>query len=143
MRRRTIVKNLGQHVYTSEDKQMNFQPSRQAFNRGSSPDAFDAPYAFDSNETDLASLWQRVHAAQIQMVAINRNTYLGLVPGRRTTSLLRVGNVLFIFAPKENAVVSVGDFLAQVLRHIPEYAMHDLHNLTTAQLDDALQNNTL
>ncbi|MDX1934491.1 MAG: hypothetical protein SFU56_17975 [Capsulimonadales bacterium] len=91
-----------------------------------------------SDDRHLRTLWRRIHASRIQMVLINNNTYLGLVPGRQTTSLLKIGEVLFIFAPANNPIISVTEFLSQVLRNVPDQSLGVLHNLTEKQLKEAL-----
>jgi hypothetical protein len=106
--------------------------------RRTNEDADFLPLIQDNVGISPAAFWQRLRKHHVQIVKVNQNTYLGLVPGRLTTSMLKIGDTLFIFAPRDNAIVSISDFLGQVLCHIPDKSLHALHNFTENQVLEAL-----
>jgi hypothetical protein len=103
---------------------------------------------FDQKDTrqssELTQLWQQTVEGGIPLIGIAPKVFLGLVQGRRHTSPLRIGEYLFIFAPRQNVFTDLSDFTAQILRCIPPDAwaqMPHLRYLTQERLMATLSRN--
>lgn len=95
--------------------------------------------------TELTLLWQQTVDGGIPLIGIAPKVFLGLVQGRRHTSPLRIGEYLFIFAPRQNAFTDLSEFTTQILRSIPPEAwvqMPHLRYLTQERLMATLSRNT-
>lgn len=65
-------------------------------------------------------LQKMANDGRILMVKIAPGTYLGLTEGRRRVSPLQIDDQLFIFAPREDALVHLAELVADLMRNLPE-----------------------
>jgi hypothetical protein len=68
----------------------------------------------------IGSVQKMAHDGRITMVKIAPRTFLGLTDGRRRVSPLQIDDNLFIFTPREDALVHLAEMVAQLIRTLPE-----------------------
>jgi hypothetical protein len=79
-----------------------------------------APEALSTLSQTPSPLQKMANDGRILMVKIAPGTYLGLTDGRRRVSPLQIDDQLFIFAPREDALVHLAELVADLVRTLPE-----------------------